>query len=56
MIVQVAPEKLHVDETISSLGFAQRVRLVELGPPSAKVQAINGHDSSDVRIHRLKCV
>lgn len=31
MIVQVAPVESHVNETLCSLNFAQRVRSVELG-------------------------
>lgn len=34
MIVQVAPIERHVNETLCSLNFAQRVRSVELGMAS----------------------
>lgn len=39
MIVQVAPVEKNVGETICSLNFAQRVRSVELGQASKKIES-----------------
>jgi len=39
MIVQVAPVEKNVAETICSLNFAQRVRTVELGQASKKMES-----------------
>ncbi|XP_013396814.1 kinesin-like protein KIFC3 [Lingula anatina] len=39
MIVQVAPVEKNVNETLSSLSFAQRVRTVELGMASKKTES-----------------
>lgn len=38
MIVQIAPVKKNADETVCSLNFAQRVRTVELGQASRRVE------------------
>ncbi|KAF6019824.1 hypothetical protein EB796_021863 [Bugula neritina] len=39
MIVQVAPVERHVNETLCSLNFAQRVRSVELGAAGRKLES-----------------
>ena len=39
MIVQVAPVDRHVNETLCSLNFAQRVRSVELGAVGKKMES-----------------
>lgn len=39
MIVQVAPIEKHVNETLCSLNFAQRVKSVELGAAGRKVES-----------------
>ena len=39
MIVQVAPVEKNVSETTCSLSFGQRVRTVELGAASRKIEA-----------------
>lgn len=39
MIVQVAPVERHVNETLCSLNFAQRVRSVELGAAGKKTES-----------------
>jgi hypothetical protein len=38
MIVQVAPVEKHVSESTCSLSFGQRVRTVELGAASKKIE------------------
>ena len=39
MVVQVSPALTNVGETLCSLNFAQRVRMVELGQASKKIEA-----------------
>ncbi|XP_064611144.1 kinesin-like protein KIFC3 isoform X2 [Liolophura sinensis] len=46
MIVQVAPTERHVSETLCSLHFAKRVRTVELGAATRRVEATNIENKS----------
>ena len=39
MIVQISPVEKNVGETVASLNFAQRVRSVELGQATKKVES-----------------
>ena len=39
MIVQVAPVEKNVGETLASLSFAQRVRAIELGQATKKLES-----------------
>ncbi len=50
MIVQVAPVDKNVGETVASLGFAQRVRAVELGQASRRLDT--GGEGSEVGTRR----
>lgn len=47
MIVQVAPVEKNVSETVCSLSFGQRVRNVELGAATRKMEAADGEVSSE---------
>ena len=38
MVVQVSPALKNIGETLCSLNFAQRVRMVELGQASKKIE------------------
>ena len=48
MVVQVAPVKKNAGETFCSLDFASRVRNVELGQATKKVEAVDSPMKSDV--------
>lgn len=50
MIVQVAPTERHVSETLCSLKFAKRVRTVELGLASRRVEATDSEVGDDIHI------
>ena len=41
MIVQVAPVEKNVAETVASLAFAQRVRSVELGQATRRLDSVD---------------
>ena len=45
MIVQIAPVEKNVGETCASLSFAQRVRSVELGQATKRVETVENGDS-----------
>ena len=45
MIVQVAPVEKNVAETVASLVFAQRVRAVELGQATRRVDSVDNSPS-----------
>ena len=49
MIVQVAPVEKNVSETTCSLAFGQRVRTVELGAASRKVET----NTADIEVRNL---
>ena len=48
MIVQIAPVEKNLGESVCSLNFAQRVRSVELGQASKRVEA-----GEDVSCHHI---
>ena len=48
MVVQVAPVKKNAGETFCSLDFASRVRNVELGQATKKVEGVNSPSKADV--------
>ena len=50
MVVQVAPVKKNAGETFCSLDFASRVRNVELGQATKRVEGVNSPMKSDVSI------
>ncbi|KAK2149707.1 hypothetical protein LSH36_441g02037 [Paralvinella palmiformis] len=45
MIVQVAPVEKNVAETVASLVFAQRVRAIELGQATRRVDSVDNSPS-----------
>ena len=49
MIVQVAPVEKNVSETLASLNFAQRVRTIELGQASKKVESAAAAEVAELR-------
>lgn len=51
MIVQVAPVEKNVGETNASLNFASRVRTVELGMATKKIEGLEGLVSIIESIH-----
>ena len=61
MIVQVSPVEKNVGETVASLNFAQRVRCVELGTATKKVensQSENGISDklAMIEVRNLSCI
>ena len=48
MVVQVAPVRKNAGETFCSLDFASRVRNVELGQATKKVESVDSPYKSDV--------
>ena len=50
MVVQVSPAVKNVGETLCSLNFAQRVRMVELGLASKKIENAAEQKVSDNKI------
>jgi len=53
MVVQVAPVKKNAGETFCSLDFASRVRNVELGQATKRVEGVNSPMKSDTPKSRL---
>ena len=50
MIVQVAPVEKNVGETMASMNFAQRVRSIELGQATKKVE------NSDAKSYEVRII
>lgn len=48
MIVQISPVEKNVGETLASLNFASRVRSVELGQATKKVETLDGTPAKEV--------
>ena len=53
MVVQVAPVEKNVSETVCSLNFAQRVRTVELGQATKKMETADMANMKD-RLRELE--
>ncbi|XP_064414517.1 kinesin-like protein KIFC3 [Latimeria chalumnae] len=50
MMVQASPMEKNVNETVCSLKFAQRVRSVELGPVSRKIESFSSPQSDNMEV------